>query len=264
MHVAEGDGAGSAGERFCIRLVGDLGLDLEKLEHLFYVGQALADFAIDETDEVQRHRKLQQKGIDEHEIADGLFTALHGQRRHHHHYRGADTEDHALAEVQPAERGPDRDRRFFVTLHGDIEAFRLHLFIAEIFDGLEIQERVDRLGIGVGIAVVHGAANADTPVAGPDGEPDIGPDGDDRDQHIGKAVGRPEDDRRQQEFNEGWRGVENGEADNGFDALGAAFDNPRKPAGLALQMEAQGKPVHVHEGSVGELAHRMLADACKQ
>ncbi|MNL33594.1 hypothetical protein D3C87_1555160 [compost metagenome] len=29
-------------------------------------------------------------------------------------------------------------------------------------------------------------------------------------------------------------------------------------------METQGKPVHVHKGSVGELAHGMLADAGKQ
>ncbi len=29
-------------------------------------------------------------------------------------------------------------------------------------------------------------------------------------------------------------------------------------------MEAQRKPVHVHEGSVSELAHGMLADAGKQ
>ncbi len=37
-----------------------------------------------------------------------------------------------------------------------------------------------------------------------------------------------------------------------------------KPAGLALQMEAQRELVHVHEGPVGELAHRMLADARKE
>lgn len=29
-------------------------------------------------------------------------------------------------------------------------------------------------------------------------------------------------------------------------------------------METQRKPVHVHEGTIGELAHRMLADAGKQ
>ncbi|MNL42856.1 hypothetical protein D3C87_1653390 [compost metagenome] len=140
MHVAEGNGTRSGHKRLRIRPVGNLGLDLEKFEHLFDVGQSLANFTIDETDEVQRYRKLQQKRVDEHEIADGLLAALHGHRRHHHHDSGADAEDHALAEVQPAERRPDRDRRFFVTLHGDVKALRLHLLIAEIFDRLEVQQ----------------------------------------------------------------------------------------------------------------------------
>lgn len=139
MHVAEGDRAGTGRKRLRIRPVGNFGLYFQKIEHLFDIGQALADFAVDEAYEIERHGKLQQQRIDEHEIADGLLATLHGQRRHHHHDRGADAENHALAEVQPAERGPDRDRRFLVTLHGDVETPRLHLLIAEIFDGLEVE-----------------------------------------------------------------------------------------------------------------------------
>ena len=42
------------------RPVDDLRADVEQVEHLLDVGQALADFAIDEADEVQRLRKLHQ------------------------------------------------------------------------------------------------------------------------------------------------------------------------------------------------------------
>ena len=37
----------------------------------------------------------------------------------------------------------------------------------------------------------------------------------------------------------------------------AALQHPRQAAGLALQMEAQRQFVHVDEGEIGELAHRM-------
>src|SRR5690606_16103720 len=42
---------------------------VEKIEHLLYVGQPLANLAIDETDEIERDGELHQHGIDENEIA---------------------------------------------------------------------------------------------------------------------------------------------------------------------------------------------------
>jgi hypothetical protein len=70
--------------------------DVEQVEHLFDIGQALADFAIDEADEVERDGELHQHGVDEDEIADGLARRrMHGQRRHGHHDGHADAEDDA-------------------------------------------------------------------------------------------------------------------------------------------------------------------------
>ena len=46
-----------------------------------------------------------------------------------------------------------------------------------------------------------------------------------------------------------------------LDAGAAALQHARQAAGLALQMEAQRQFVHVDEGDVGELAHRMHRDA---
>ena len=69
-----------------------------------------------------------------------LLAALDGQRRHDHHDRGTDAEDQGLAEVQPAERGPDARCRNFVARHGLVETARFHVLVAEILHGFEVQE----------------------------------------------------------------------------------------------------------------------------
>ena len=48
-----------------------------------------------------------------------------------------------------------------------------------------------------------------------------------------------------------------------LDAGAAALQHARQAAGLALEMKAQRQFVHVDEGDVGELAHRMHRDAGK-
>jgi hypothetical protein len=80
VHVLEGDGT-LADANALASGASDLGLHLEQIEHLLDIGQTLADFAVDEADEVQRHGELHQHGVDEDEVADGLLAALHGQRR---------------------------------------------------------------------------------------------------------------------------------------------------------------------------------------
>jgi hypothetical protein len=134
-------------------------------------------------------------------------------------------------------------------------------WVAEIFDRLEIQKRIDRLGVGLGVAVVHRPADGDAPVARPHGEPDVEPDGDGGDGEILQSVALPEDGGGQQELDEGRHAVEDREAHDRLDALGAALDDAREAAGAPLQMETQRQAVQVHEGTVGELAHGILPDA---
>ena len=151
-----------------------------------------------------------------------------------------------------------------VARHRAVEALGLHRLVVEILDRLVVQQRVDRLGVGVGVAVVHLAADGDAPVARPDGEPDVEPHGD-RDRRRHRASHRRRRRcRRQREFEDRRRRVQHGEADDRLDALGAALDDARQAAGAPLEMEAQRQLVHVHEGAVGELAHRILADAGEQ
>ena len=56
------------------------------------------------------------------------------------------------------------------------------LLVAEILDRLEVQQAVDRLGVGVGVAVVHLAADGDAPLARGEREPHVDGDGREHDR----------------------------------------------------------------------------------
>ena len=103
MHVPEGDRALRDDQVRRARAVRHLLPDIEEIEHLLDIGEALTDFTIDEADEVERHGKLHQHGIDEDEVADRLRSLHDGTRRQAHADGHAEREDDALAEVQPAE-----------------------------------------------------------------------------------------------------------------------------------------------------------------
>ena len=161
-------------------------------------------------------------------------------------------------------RRPDADRRLLVARHGAVVAPGLHLLVAEILDRLEIEERVDRLGMGVLVGLVHRPADLDAPVGHLHREPDIGDHRHRDDEEVG-PVELPGDHRRgEQELEEGRDRVEDGEADDGLDAGDAALDDAGQAAGPPLQVVAERQPVHVDEALVGELADRVLADLGEQ
>ena len=249
------------GERRRAGAVGHLGRHLQKAEHRLDVGEALLDLAIDEADEVQRDGELHQERVDQHEIADRLRPGHDGARRNHHAHRHAEREDHGLAEIQPGERGPGAHSRALVARHGAVEALRLAPLVAEIFDRLVVQQRVDRLRMGVRVGIVHLAADGDAPVAGAHREPHIGPHRHRDDAHVPDVELVPDDAGGQRELQDGRQAVQDGEADDLLDAGRAALDDAREPAGAPLEMKAQRQLVQVDEGAVGELADRVLPDA---
>ncbi len=139
MHIVEADCAFVHIKRFGAWLVLHFLLYIEKVEHLLNVSQALTDFTIDETDEIERNGKLHQHRVDEYEVTKRLRTHLHFARRHHHDNGHTDTENHSLTKVQPAERSPGFGRGIFIARHRRIEALGFHRLIAEIFDRLEVE-----------------------------------------------------------------------------------------------------------------------------
>ncbi len=118
--------------------------------------------------------------------------------------------------------------------------------------------------MGVLVQLVHRAADLDAPVRGRHREPDIENDGDRHYRQVLPIELVGDDDGGEAELEEGRQRVEDGETDDGLNAIDAALDDARQAAGAPLQVVAQRQFVHVHEGLVGEVAHGMLADASKE
>ena len=164
----------------------------------------------------------------------------------------------ALADIEQRQGAAGADRRRLVAPPADIEAARLVLLVAEILHGLVVQQAVDRLGVGLGVGVVHAAHEFDAPFRQHDREHDVG--GDDGQGHRREApvVEAPQDAADQGDLEQGRQDVEGREADQELHARGAALDDAAQPAGLALEMEAQRERMEMAEDFEGEVADRPL------
>ena len=137
------------------------------------------------------------------------------------------------------------------------------LFVAEVLDGLEVEQAVDSLGVGLGVGRVHVAADVDAPFGGGIGEADIGDDGDEDHHRIKPAIGPGEDAGDERDFEDGRQGVEQREAQHRVDAHGAARHDARQAAGAAFQVELERQRMQVAEGAHCQFLHGALADLCE-
>jgi hypothetical protein len=160
---------------------------VQQRKHGLDVDEALFDLAIHHAHKIERQIKLHEDGVDHHELADGERAGgdVAGGEQHADH--GADGEDHRLPGIEHAERGVGLDCRPLVARHGGIEAARLVILVAEIFHSLVVEQAVHRLGVGLGVGLVHVAADNDAPLARPEGEGDVETDRRQHDQHIDPA-----------------------------------------------------------------------------
>ncbi len=140
------------------------GFWLKNVEHRTDVDDRLLDLAIDHAHEVERLIELQHHHVEQREIADRVAPGADAGDAHQQHRDHADREDHRLARVQHRQRDIGAHAEPLVARHRLVVARRLAVLGAEIFDGLEVEQRVDRLGVGVGVALVHRAADRDAPV----------------------------------------------------------------------------------------------------
>jgi hypothetical protein len=106
-----------------------------------------------------------------------------------------------------------------------VEPARFHFLVAEVLHGFEVEQAVYRLGVGIIVGLVHFLADGNAPVAGAHREPRVKPDYSGNDGDIAEAIGPPEDDGGQRKFEDGGQRVQDGEADDDLDALGAALDD---------------------------------------
>ena len=237
--------------------VADFRVLVEDVEHRADVDDRLLDLAIDHAHEVQRLVELQHHHVEQHEVADGIMPFADALDAHDEHRDHAGGEDDRLARVQHRERDIGAHAEALVARHRLVVAHALALLGAEIFDRLEIQQAVDRLGVGVGVAVVHRAPDGDAPVGRERREDEIG-----EDRHADRDDIAPverDQQRRddQHEFERGRRGGEHRGADDRLDRGAPALENARQAAGLALEMEAQRKLMQVDEDLDREAADRV-------
>jgi len=132
------------------------------------------------------------------------------------------------------------------------------MLIAKIFHRFEIEQRVHRLGVGVGIALVHFAAEGDTPAGDGEGEPGIG-------HHHGQRHRRDHPIQLHhhiyfegQKLEDSGENAEQSEGQQIVDALDAAVNHPRQAAGLAFQMKAQRQGMNMREGLHRDFPHGMI------
>ncbi len=158
---------------------------------------------------------------------------------HHEHGDHADGEDHRLAGVEHRQRDIGLDAEALVARHRLVVARRLAPLGAEILDRLEVEQAVDRLGVGVGVALVHRAANADAPVGRDRRVDEIDEHGDADRQDVAPVEGIEKRRRDQHEFDDRRHGDQHRGAHDRLDRVAAALEHARQPAGLALEMKAQ-------------------------
>jgi hypothetical protein len=221
--VLEGDGAGRffiemAGECAGIGAVFDFLVDVEELEHLLHVHQALFDCVVGESKEVERLVELHEVGVGEHEFADGHVAGGDAAGGQEHDQRQAGGDDGGLAEVQHVEGDLRFDGGAFVAGEGFVEAAGFVGFVTEIFYRFVVQEGVDGFGLGFGVAVIHALAEAEAPGGEGEGEGDVDADGTEGECGEAPVEEFPEDCRDHEEFGQGWDDVEDGEAEDLFDA----------------------------------------------
>ena len=160
-----------------------------------------------------------------------------------------------------ARLSPVCGRRLLVALERAVVARGLALLGVEVLDRLEVQQAVDRLLVGVGVALVHPRPDLHPPLGHPEGEPGVGRDGRGDDDEVPGVEHRPEDRRDQQELEQHRHDREQQVAQQHVDALDAAVDDPVEPAGPPPEVEAQPERVHVPEGLDRHLPQRPLSDA---
>ncbi len=238
----------------------DLGPDRHERRHLLEIGHRLLDVAVDDAEEVERGVELDQIGVDQHEIANGHPLARDPLAGEDHDADETGGDDRALAEIEQRERGVAADRGAFIGVERRVVAARLVRLVGKVFDCLEIEEAVDRLGAGLAVALVHLAAKAHPPVGHQKGEADVEEDRRQGDGGELPIVEPPQDAAHQQHFEQGRQNVEQHERQQEIDAGGAALNRPREAPGAAFEVKAQRQRVDMGKRRQGQPAHRALGD----
>ena len=164
----------------------------------------MADFAINCSKEIQRHRDLDHIGIDDHKIPNTHRAGLNSVGRHDQNGNQTQRNDQRLAKIQEGQGIAGFQCRFFIAAHRPVIPIRLALFGAEIFDGFKVKQAINRLLVGICVLFVHLAAQFYAPFGDRECEPHINSDGDENCHHIFGAKDKQHHCRNPQEFQHQW------------------------------------------------------------
>ena len=178
----------------------------------------------------------------------------------HHRRRKSEREDHRLPGIEHGERDVGFYAGVLVARHRAVVALGFARLGGEIFDRLVVEQRIDRLGVGVGVALVHFAADIDPPFGRIIGELHIEHDRDADDGDVAPVEMQQQHRDDQRQFDDGRRELQQHHAHDRLDSVAAALEDACQPAGLALEMKAQRKQMHVLEGQHRQPAHRVHRD----
>src|SRR6185437_16207938 len=142
------------------------------------VDHRLFDLAIDHAHKIERLIELYHHRVDQYKVADRLGAGLDLEGAHRHGGGKSKREDHCLPCVEHGQRGVSSHAGLLVARHRFVVTLGFAPLGAEVFYGLVIEQRVDGLDVGVGVALVHLTAYADTPFGGVIGIDQIERDGD--------------------------------------------------------------------------------------
>ncbi len=241
-----------------VRPVLDLYRFFQQAKQALDVRQRLADLAVDETEEIQRHEQLDHVGVDHHQIAQRHLARGHaaGGQQHHHGNRGGD--DQRLTGVQQHQRQDVLGARLLPGGQALVVAPGLETLVAEVLHRFVVQQGIDRPGVGLVVALIGLAHEAGAPLGNPHRPDDVGRHRDDHRQGEYRAHRHQQDDRDHRDLDDRRQDVEHHEAQQEADAAGAALDVPGQAAGLARQMEAQFEPMQMFEHAQGRAPHGPL------
>ncbi len=225
--------------------VGDLGFALEHGEHQLHVGQGVFELTVDDAEEIQRNEQLQQKGIDQHQIPQRHRAGHHAAGGQDHDQGDADGDDGGLAEIERRQGSLALDRRRLPAAQGIIVAPEFIGFIAEVLDGLVVQQAVDGLAAGLGVQRIHGDPVLHAPFRDFHGEHDIDNHRGDGDEREPDVIAEQQDAGDHENFHQRGQQVEHHVVEQRTDAARAPLDVARQATRLAFQVKAQGEFVQM-------------------
>src|SRR5262249_34854111 len=197
------------------------------------------DLAIDHAHEIERLVELDHHRIDHHEIADGVGALLDAIGAHHHDGGEPDREDYCLAGIEHGERDVGLNACLLVARHRAVVAGGFALLGDKILHGFEVEQRIDRLDVGVSIALVHSPADVDTPLGRLISERSVKRDNGENDGYVSPVELIEQHDENERQLDDRRHELHDHHAHDRLDGIASALEHAGQAAGLALEMEAQ-------------------------